>query len=64
MNLELKLKLQKKITEWANENCEESIWPDHYVGENLENFMTEAASSVFDAMMDIQEYLEREGDLK
>ena len=58
MNLELTLKLQKKIVEWMDENCEDMvIWPEMYVGESLHKNMTDAATSVFDAVEDIQKYL-------
>ena len=58
MNLKLKAKLQEKIEEWMNENCEYlEIWPEMYVGESLDLMMTEAAASVFDAVEDIQKYL-------
>ena len=63
MNLQLKANLFNKIAEWANENCEEEIWPDALVGNNTDELMADAAASVFDAVVDIQDYLKAEGDL-
>ena len=64
MNLELRLKLQIKVAEWMNENCENiEIWPDIYVGEGIHEDMTNAAASVFDAVEDIQKYLKEDGYL-
>jgi len=64
MNLELKLKLQKKIAAWMDDNCENfEIWPEMYVGDNLHVLMTNAAASVFDSVEDIQIYLKKEHDL-
>lgn len=65
MNLELKSKLQKKITEWMNENFENlEIWPEIYVGESLDLDMTNAAAAVFDAVENIQKYLKEDGYLE
>ena len=64
MNLELRLKLQKKIVDWMDENCEDlKIWPEIYIGESLHKDMTNAAASVFDAVEDIQKYLKEDGYL-
>ena len=65
MNLELRLKLQKKIVEWMDENCEDlEIWPEIYIGESLHRDMTDAATSVFNAVEDIQKYLKEDGYLE
>ena len=64
MNLQLKVNLFNKIVEWSNENCEDvEIWPDAWFGNNTDKLMADAAASVFDAIIDIQDYLKAEHDL-
>ena len=64
MNLQLKVNLFNKIVEWTNENCEDAeIWTNAWVGNNINKLMTDAAASVFDAVVDVQDLLKAEGHL-
>ena len=63
MNTQLKALLERKIQEWADENCKSAEWPDGWTGENTVFLMAEAASAVFDAVMEAQEHAIREGML-
>jgi hypothetical protein len=63
MNTLLQAKLEKKIQEWADDNCESDAWPDGYTGADTVILMAEAACAVFDAAMKVQEYTIREGFL-
>lgn len=60
MNLSLKVKLLEKIEEWVEENCEGPRWPDCYMGSQTTLEMLNAATSVFDAVVEVQEYLKAE----
>lgn len=55
--------LEKHIQAWANENCDQdNNWPDvYYDGEYGAENMTKAAAAVFDAAVDIQLFIKREG---
>ncbi len=64
MDKRLEAELFKAIDKWMNKNCESSEWPDIYIGQNTARLMTEAAVKVFESVVDIQEYLEREGHTK
>jgi NAD(P)H-hydrate repair Nnr-like enzyme with NAD(P)H-hydrate epimerase domain len=62
MNTLLMAKLEEKIQEWADDNCESDAWP-RWTGMDTILLMTEAARAVFDAVMEAQEYAIREGFL-
>ena len=63
MDTQLKAWLQTQIQMWADDNCESDKWPKGFIGEDTVFLMTEAASAVFDAVMEAQEYVIREGIL-
>lgn len=64
MNTQLKARLEIKIQEWIDENCEEDYWPQIWMGDFTVELMATAAMSVFNACQDSQEYAEREGYTK
>jgi hypothetical protein len=63
MNTLLMAKLEEKIQQWADDNCESDTWPDGWTGGDTVLLMTEAARAVFDAVMEAQEHAIREGVL-
>lgn len=64
MNTLLMAKLEEKIQEWADDNCESDVWPPNvWTGEDTVLLMAKAASAVLDAVVNSQEYAIREGML-
>ncbi len=62
MHVQLKAKLQQKIQEWMDENCEEEVWPQQLVvGEWTSALMACAAAAVIDGITEAQAYALREG---
>lgn len=62
MNTQLKASLERKIIQWATENCEADEWPaDAYFGDQTTVLMVRAAACVFDAVVESQDYTRREG---
>ena len=60
MKTKLYLALEQAIQKWADENCETNDWPIRYTGGQTTALMAKAAASVFDAVIEFQEYAERE----
>lgn len=56
MNIHLRASLADKLAEWVKENCESDIWIDTYLGAETANLMADAAATVLDAVVEIQEY--------
>ncbi len=48
------------IDKWMEKNCEEDIWPDIFIDSNLSKNMTNAAATVFSAVMDNQHFVKQE----
>jgi hypothetical protein len=63
MDIRLKASLTSTIENWADEHAGDVEWPDVYWGSETSRLMVEAASTVFDAVVEIQEYVLREGFL-
>ena len=61
---DLKVKLAQKIQEWADETCEENIWPDVIVHDTFTEGMADAAFAVFEAMVESQKFSLEEGYVK
>lgn len=57
----LKAELYKVIDEWIQRECEKDNWPNIIIGDKTSELMTDAATSVFDAMLESQQYMRREG---
>ena len=51
---DLKAGLAQKIQEWADENCEDHIWPEIVVHDEFCEGMADAAFAVFEAMAESQ----------
>jgi hypothetical protein len=64
MQAKLYFDLQQKIQEWVDEHCEENEWPGIFVGNETIEHMTKAASSVFDACLEAEEYCRKNGCLE
>lgn len=63
MNINLKARLYEKMDEWVNEESEGEYWPNIYEGGKTSDLMAEAASAVFDAVVEFQKYAEEDGIL-
>ena len=61
MDIHLKAKLQDAIDHWMEVNVEEDDWPTVYFGSKTFHLMLDAAVSVFDAVVEFQEYAQAEG---
>ncbi len=61
MNIHLRVSLMDKLEEWVEANCELATWPNAYLGSETTNLMADAAVTVFDAVIEIQEYGLAEG---
>lgn len=64
MNTQLKAHLEKKIQEWVERHSEDDEWPRAYMGEETVVLMVAAAASVFDAVVESQDYTLHEGYFK
>ena len=59
MDIHLKVKLQDAIERWYNDNFDEDDWPERtYMGNKTIPLMTDAAETVLDAVVEIQDYIE------
>ena len=61
MDIHLKAKLQDAIEHWAGEGVDGNDWPAAYFGGETLCLMTGAAASVFDAVIEFQQYAVKEG---
>jgi hypothetical protein len=62
----LRPSLAKSIQEWIDANAESKAWQalDSYVGDDTAGLMSDAAIAVLGGMVNVQDYLKAEGDLK
>ena len=63
MKTVLKASLEKMIWKWVADNIDSENWPGVYLGP-IGEVLADAVVVVFDAVVDNQEYVVREGFLK
>ena|GEM_PF-5284730 len=60
MDIHLKANLYDAIAHWGEKNVDMKEWPDAYFGGDTFYLMADAAATVFDAVVEFQEYAAKE----
>lgn len=56
MKTRLLATLETVMVKWMADSCESEEWPEEYFGNDTARLMTRAASSVFDAVVEVQQF--------